>query len=391
MFHSVGLENHPWVWSYISEPVRTFEEKIALLKKKGFVGVHWHELYEHMAGRCVLPDNAIFLTFDDGYLDNWVYVYPILKKYGMKGTIFVSPDFIDPAEAVRANLDDVAEGRCKPEELSEAGFLNWAELREMESSGLIDIQSHAMTHTWHFTGPRIVDFHRHYPTTPYPWLFWNTRPDRKPYYLTEDQQSFLPWGYPIFEHGKALVATRFLPDAKAVAHVTGEVTERGGLDFFRRPDWRQILLDRCASEFEGGLMPGTYESPESRRARIADELQRSKDIIGTKLGKQVDFICWPGGGNDEQVQEIARNSGYKSWTLSSSSEQDKRNRPGADPGSIKRIGTSNRIRVRGRRCGTGGARLQVVRVLAHQGSALHMAAAKAYKLSALARSFVVRQ
>ena len=131
MFHSVGLEEHPWAWSHISEPVETFEAKIALLRRKGYNGVFWHELYEHMAGRRTLPDNSIFLTFDDGYLDNWVHVYPILKKYGMKGTIFVSPDFVDPSNLVRPNLDDAAAGNVGMDELTVAGFLNWAEMREI--------------------------------------------------------------------------------------------------------------------------------------------------------------------------------------------------------------------------------------------------------------------
>ena len=32
MFHSIGLEKHPWAWNHISEPVATFEAKIARLE-----------------------------------------------------------------------------------------------------------------------------------------------------------------------------------------------------------------------------------------------------------------------------------------------------------------------------------------------------------------------
>ena len=66
----------------------------------------------------------------------------------MKGTIFVNPDFVDPGDEVRPNLDDVAAGRCRREDLLVPGFLNWAEMREMERSGVIDIPSHAITPTW---------------------------------------------------------------------------------------------------------------------------------------------------------------------------------------------------------------------------------------------------
>jgi peptidoglycan/xylan/chitin deacetylase (PgdA/CDA1 family) len=342
MFHSVGLENHPWVWSYISEPEKSFEAKIAKLKRSGFTSIFWKDVYEYMAGRRKLPDNSILLTFDDGYLDNWVYVYPILKKYGMKGTIFVSPDFIDPTNEVRPNIEDVKIGRCSSDDLAVPGFLSWPEMREMESAGLVDIQSHAMTHTWYFSGANIVDFHRNYKTPPYPWLFWNARPDRKPFYLVEDQQEFVPWGYPILSHQKSLEVRRFFPDDAAVSEIITYIRNQGGLDFFERNGWREELLGRVIRRFKHGQLPGHYETEEERRSRIRDELVRSKSLIETNLDKQVDFICWPGGANDETVREVAREVGYKSWTLSSSSQLEKRNAPGADPSSIKRIGTSNR-------------------------------------------------
>ena len=387
MFHSVGLENHPWVWSYISEPLETFEAKVALLVDKGFTGVFWQDLYEHMAGRRRLPDNSILLTFDDGYLDNWVYVYPILKKYGVKGTIFVNPDFVHPAGEVRPNLDDVVADRCSRDELTVPGFLSWAEMREMEKSGLIDIQSHSISHTWYFSGPKIIDFHRPHPITPHPWLFWNARPDRKPIYLTEDQQGFVPWGHPILEHQKSLVVRRFFPEERSITNIVAYVSDQGGRAFFQGSNWKGKLaadLDLAAGVSQ---LPGRYETVEEQRARIVSELRSSKERIERNLKKTVDFICWPGGGNDKFVQQAALSVGYKSWTLSSRDQTLKRNVFGSDPVSIKRMGTSNTIAARGRPCGIGGPYFQLFRVLKHQGSALGAAALRTYKLGALFRSF----
>lgn len=388
MFHSVGLENYPWAWSYISESLETFEAKIVLLKDTGFNSVTWSELYEHMAGRQILPEKSILLTFDDGYLDNWVYVYPILKKYGMKGTIFVSPDFVDPLSDVRPNLVDVTARQNVCDELTVAGFLSWAEMLEMEKSGVMDIQSHAMTHTWYFSGPKIVDYHVPHEIAPHPWLFWNVRPDRKPYYLAEDQQEFLPWGYPILEHHKSLTAKRYFPDEDAICEITNFVAENGGREYFQRPDWRPTLKSWVENIFDDGRLPGYYETDDSRISRITDELTLSKALIERNLGKQVDYICWPGGANDETVLALAKTQGYKSWTLSSDSNVEKRNCPGIDPSNIKRIGTSNVIDVRGRNCGTGGPYFQLLRILGHQGSVFHSAAIRVYKLVALILSFV---
>lgn len=386
MFHSVGLEHHPWAWNYISESVSTFERKIALLKESGFTGVFWRDLYEHMAGTRILPENSILLTFDDGYLDNWVFVHPILRKYGMKGTIFVSPEFVDPATDVRPTLDDVRTGRCDERDLQVAGFLSWAEMREMVKAGWIDIQSHAMTHTWYFSGPRIKSFHAPHRVTPNPWLFWNARPDRKPFYLNEDQQQYVPWGYPILEHGKSLETRRFTPNPSAIEVYTSLVAEQGGPTFFERADWRDILARLSAEQFHGGHLPGEYESDDEWSDRVTEELARSKRLIETNVGAPVDFLCWPGGAYDDQAREIARRVGYKASTLSSRSPLRKRNRPGVDPSSIRRIGTTNKVHLKGRTVGHAGAKVQLWRVLEHQGSKRHSLMLKVHRLIAFAAS-----
>lgn len=386
MFHSVGLENHDWVWSYISESVSLFESKVSLLRKKGFNTVFWSDVYDYMSGAKELPCNSILLTFDDGYLDNWVYVFPILKKYGLKSTIFVSPDFVDPSLELRPNLEDVRSGNCSPDSLQEAGFLNWAEMREMEKSGLVDIQSHAMSHTWYFSGPKIQTYHRPHATTPYPWLFWNARPDRKPFYLNEDQQELVPWGHPIFENQKSLAAKRFFPDTDKVRSIIEYVRDKNGKAFFEASDWRRQLRDFVTQINGSEQVAGTYESDAQRTQRLVDEIAGSKRIIQQRLEKDVDFICWPGGANDQEVVDIARASGYKSWTLSSTSQLAKRNVPGADPSTIKRIGTSNRIRVGNRDCGYAGPYFQYLNAVAHQSSLAHAAVLKLYKLTALISS-----
>ena len=88
MFHSLGLGERDWVYNHLSMPASDFEERVAYLKQKGYQFIFWSDLYEHMKGGIKLTGPAVMLTFDDGYLDNWVYAYPILKKYNAKGTIF---------------------------------------------------------------------------------------------------------------------------------------------------------------------------------------------------------------------------------------------------------------------------------------------------------------
>lgn len=40
--------------------------------------------------KCVdLPDNALLLTFDDGYIDNYTFAFPILDEFGIQGSFFI--------------------------------------------------------------------------------------------------------------------------------------------------------------------------------------------------------------------------------------------------------------------------------------------------------------
>jgi hypothetical protein len=64
----------------------------------------------------------------------------------------------------------------------------------------------------------------------------------------------------------------------------------------------------------------------------------------------------------------------------------KRNLPHTDPSSIRRMNTSNQIRLWGRPIGTGGSLYHMLRVYAHQNSLWHSGLLFAYKLAMFARS-----
>ncbi|WP_433942834.1 polysaccharide deacetylase family protein [Paenibacillus sp. SN-8-1] len=120
LYHSVSTDkDNP----LMIEPTR-FEEQMNYLKKEGYHSITFKELQEGWYNGRALPPKPIIITLDDGYEDNYSAAYPILLRTGMKATIF----------AVTGSMGS-------------PGRLTWNQLHTMESSGLIDIQSHTVTHS----------------------------------------------------------------------------------------------------------------------------------------------------------------------------------------------------------------------------------------------------
>ena len=57
--------------------------------KKNFEVVTMEQVIDSIENKEKLPGNAMLLTFDDGYIDHYKYVFPTLKEYGMQGSFFV--------------------------------------------------------------------------------------------------------------------------------------------------------------------------------------------------------------------------------------------------------------------------------------------------------------
>lgn len=88
------------------------------------------ELDDANKGRTELPQKPILITFDDGYYSNYEYIYPILKKYNVKASIFIVTD------KVGNEIDGIK-------------YLGWNECLEMQNSGLVEIFSHGKRHVFY--------------------------------------------------------------------------------------------------------------------------------------------------------------------------------------------------------------------------------------------------
>ena len=75
----------------IDTNVDVFERHVSCLKKH-FVVIGVDELCAFAAGEA-LPANAVAITFDDGYLDNYEHALPILQRHACKAIFFVATSF----------------------------------------------------------------------------------------------------------------------------------------------------------------------------------------------------------------------------------------------------------------------------------------------------------
>ena len=53
------------------------------------IPVTMEEVLSAVAGQHILPENALLLTFDDGYIDNYLYAMPVLQEFGVQGSFFI--------------------------------------------------------------------------------------------------------------------------------------------------------------------------------------------------------------------------------------------------------------------------------------------------------------
>jgi peptidoglycan/xylan/chitin deacetylase (PgdA/CDA1 family) len=340
MYHSVGPPRTDWVWNYLITPIDVFEAQMRALADRGWTAISLKDLVDHMAKGTELPPKPVVLTFDDGYLDNWVYVYPIIRKFGHHAVIWMTTDFVDPSAKVRPNLEDVWSGRVGAEALDDHGYLSWEELRTMAADGAIEIQSHAMTHTWYPSGPGIIDFHRPGGVdgyTPPPWLAWNRFPDRKYASLTARLEDLIPYGTPIYENRKSLETRRYFEDPGLADRLADTVARGGGGAFFGREGWRGDL-ERVVADY--GERSDRFETEAEYEERVRHELSGSKRLIEEAVGQDADFLCWPGGARNPLTMRIASEVGYRASTTHYE-DPERRNTPGQNPAEINRIGCAS--------------------------------------------------
>jgi peptidoglycan/xylan/chitin deacetylase (PgdA/CDA1 family) len=124
MYHHVG--------GLIAEadnlPADKFEAQLKYLQSSGYTTVTFAQLADQvLRDKKITAKKPIILSFDDGYIDNYQYAFPLLKKYSFRGSFAIVTGMVG---------GDAHNTRW---------YMNWDELSEMSQAGM-EIDSHTVSH-----------------------------------------------------------------------------------------------------------------------------------------------------------------------------------------------------------------------------------------------------
>ncbi|SMP11983.1 Polysaccharide deacetylase [Desulfurobacterium pacificum] len=263
----------------------SFVKALKLIKSR-FKVVPLQALFEEKS-----KERRAAITFDDGYTDNFVYAYPVLKKMKIPAHLFLSSSRIRKS-GVRKTLFDYWNGNasfselCQPVSMyfahedfikngSSEEFLSWEELEKMK-----DVFSYGAHGVNHFSYPYSSEIKDFFSGEKVPWQL----------YLYHNPPFV---GQPIFPTRSALDVKRFLPSKELLDFCK---------NFKKEGNWKESLRSEIEKR---GINLGEFETEENARVRIRDEMLKSKRDIESNLGIKVNTFAWPFGHYSEFSKPIA--------------------------------------------------------------------------------------
>lgn len=108
----------------LSVPPDKFEAQMQYLAQNGYTPITLDTLYGLFNKQTSVPGKPVVLTFDDGYIDFYTIAFPILRRFNFHAVSFI------------------------PTGLMGGGYyMNWNQIKEIASSGLVTFEGHTVTHS----------------------------------------------------------------------------------------------------------------------------------------------------------------------------------------------------------------------------------------------------
>jgi peptidoglycan/xylan/chitin deacetylase (PgdA/CDA1 family) len=273
---------------------KLFEEHLEYIHSKDLHTFTISEARKQILAHGSLPRNSVLITFDDGYYDNYLHVFPLLKRYKMKATFFLNTLFIQE-KADRSSIqimksEDANRQAIEKFYLTGDGgtdqYMSWEEIREMQASGLCDFQAHTHSHKLAVANLNLRNF---LGKGPY---------DRETIQLFEGKPEE---GLPLFRSrgemtiSKYKFSQKFLDDFKDFykSHLTG--VPRGNKLF----KGKQFILS-----YKDSI--AIHEKTQQTEERIRAEIRTNKQAIETHLKNEVFAFAWPYGAKSNFTKTFIR-------------------------------------------------------------------------------------
>jgi peptidoglycan/xylan/chitin deacetylase (PgdA/CDA1 family) len=85
-YHSISTDGFE---DQITIPKEKFIKHLEYLKENGYTTMWLSEIDAYQKQQLPLPPRTVLLTFDDGYVNNYTELFPLLKQFNMKATCFM--------------------------------------------------------------------------------------------------------------------------------------------------------------------------------------------------------------------------------------------------------------------------------------------------------------
>lgn len=126
----------------------TFRKQMEALVQAGWHSISTRQLEDYFAGK-PLPERSVLITFDDGYLDNFIYAHPVLQDLGLQATMFIVTCWIGEGAVRQAPQETPDHKACKARIAggdTDSVIVRWSEIEQMRQAGTFEFHSHTHTH-----------------------------------------------------------------------------------------------------------------------------------------------------------------------------------------------------------------------------------------------------
>lgn len=122
MYHIIGPPDRPG-----NDPLAVseadFAAQMSYLDCAGYTTITMQRLFDAFDGKSALPEKPIILTFDDGWVGQYTYGFPILQQHGFVASFAIVTGFVEGG----------------------GPYMTWAQIEEMSQAGM-EMMSHTVTH-----------------------------------------------------------------------------------------------------------------------------------------------------------------------------------------------------------------------------------------------------